>query len=79
MVAKLSTGSGRKGNCAVCDHLNNEHQYETCTASGCRKNGKSARLADSGCCAKNAQGIQRVDQAALSPVAGFDKMRVTIK
>ncbi|KAF2181184.1 hypothetical protein K469DRAFT_532624, partial [Zopfia rhizophila CBS 207.26] len=36
----LSSGSGYTGTCTICNHLNNEHRYETCMAVGCRKKWK---------------------------------------
>ncbi|EFW13392.1 predicted protein [Coccidioides posadasii str. Silveira] len=36
-VDRMSASSGVNGWCDVCRHPNNEHNYYTCTATGCRK------------------------------------------
>ncbi|KAK4119393.1 hypothetical protein N657DRAFT_581818 [Parathielavia appendiculata] len=33
----MSASSGVDGWCNVCSHANNEHNYYTCEAKGCRK------------------------------------------
>ncbi|KAL4927729.1 uncharacterized protein BDV17DRAFT_116521 [Aspergillus undulatus] len=33
----MSASSGQSGFCDICSHANNEHNYYTCTAQGCRK------------------------------------------
>ncbi|KAI0388308.1 hypothetical protein F5Y17DRAFT_453337 [Xylariaceae sp. FL0594] len=33
----MSASSGASGFCKACNHTNNEHNYYTCEAQGCRK------------------------------------------
>nr|KMM71103.1 hypothetical protein CPAG_07410 [Coccidioides posadasii RMSCC 3488] len=37
LFSRMSASSGVNGWCDVCRHPNNEHNYYTCTATGCRK------------------------------------------